>query len=165
MAKAIVNINKCEKVKLSLYFINHHSTKWRWVVSFTPLPLYPRGIAPGTHWRGGWVDLRAGLDAVEKRIPLATVGSRTPDSSTVQSVARQCTTFIRGLLISGIFHVLRFRFFKHPARPTPGLPVRRRPWFSLFPCLANGEGGQTVNPPPPPIIKCDDSACSESTEP
>jgi hypothetical protein len=23
--------------------------------------------APGTHWIGGWVDLRAGLDDVEKR--------------------------------------------------------------------------------------------------
>jgi hypothetical protein len=34
-------------------------TSWRWVVSFTP--------RPGTHWMGGWVDPRAGLDDVEKR--------------------------------------------------------------------------------------------------
>jgi hypothetical protein len=40
----------------------------RWVVSFTPRPLYPRGkIPPGTLWIGGWVDPRAGLDDVEKR--------------------------------------------------------------------------------------------------
>jgi hypothetical protein len=32
------------------------------VVSFTSRPLYP-----GTHWIGGWVDHRAGLDDVEKR--------------------------------------------------------------------------------------------------
>jgi hypothetical protein len=26
----------------------------------------PRERAPGTHWIGGWVDLRAGLDDLEK---------------------------------------------------------------------------------------------------
>jgi hypothetical protein len=42
-------------------------TSWRWVISFTPLLLYPRGKSPGTHWIGGCVDPRVGLDAVEKR--------------------------------------------------------------------------------------------------
>jgi hypothetical protein len=37
------------------------------MVSFTPRPHYPRGNGPGTHWIGGWVDSRAGLDDVEKR--------------------------------------------------------------------------------------------------
>jgi hypothetical protein len=42
-------------------------TSWRWVVSFTPRPLYPRERAPGTHCIGGWVeDPRAGLDNMEK---------------------------------------------------------------------------------------------------
>jgi hypothetical protein len=41
--------------------------RWKWMVSFTPRPLYPRERAPGTHWIGGWVDLRAGLDTVWKR--------------------------------------------------------------------------------------------------
>jgi hypothetical protein len=36
------------------------------VVSFTPLPLYPRERTPGTHFIGGWVDPRAGLDDMEK---------------------------------------------------------------------------------------------------
>jgi hypothetical protein len=40
---------------------------WRWVVSFTPQPLYPQGKIPGTHWIGGWVDPRAGMDDVKKR--------------------------------------------------------------------------------------------------
>lgn len=31
------------------------STGWRWVVSFMPWPPYSRGIAPDTHWIGGWV--------------------------------------------------------------------------------------------------------------
>jgi hypothetical protein len=43
-------------------------TRWRWVVSFTPGPLYPQVKRP---WyplvRRGWVGTRAGLDAVVKR--------------------------------------------------------------------------------------------------
>jgi hypothetical protein len=39
--------------------ILNHGTSCRWVVSFTPRPIYP-------HWRGGWVDPRAGLGAMEK---------------------------------------------------------------------------------------------------
>jgi hypothetical protein len=35
--------------------------------SFKPRPLYPRERAPGTHWIGGYVDTRAGLDELEKR--------------------------------------------------------------------------------------------------
>jgi hypothetical protein len=42
-------------------------TRWRWVVSFTLRPLYPRKRAPRTHWIGGRVGPRAGLDAVVKR--------------------------------------------------------------------------------------------------
>jgi hypothetical protein len=30
-------------------------------------PALPRGKGLGTHWTGGWVGLRAGLDAVVKR--------------------------------------------------------------------------------------------------
>jgi hypothetical protein len=45
------------------YFV----TRWRWVVSFTPRPPYPRERAPGTHWIGGWVSSRVDLDALVKR--------------------------------------------------------------------------------------------------
>jgi hypothetical protein len=42
--------------------------RWRWVVNFTLLPLYPQTKGPlVTHWIGGWVGPRAGLDAVVKR--------------------------------------------------------------------------------------------------
>jgi hypothetical protein len=34
----------------------------------------PGESAPGTHWIGGWVDLRAGLDDLEKRIFLTLPG-------------------------------------------------------------------------------------------
>jgi hypothetical protein len=41
-------------------------TRWRIVVSFTPLPLNLRGNSPQYHWIGGWVDpmyvcIRGGL--------------------------------------------------------------------------------------------------------
>jgi hypothetical protein len=36
------------------------------MVSFTPRPLYPRERSPGTDWIGVRVDLRAGLEDVEK---------------------------------------------------------------------------------------------------
>jgi hypothetical protein len=44
------------------------------VVSFTPRPLYPWKIAPGTHWKVGWVGPRTSLDNVEKRKFLALQG-------------------------------------------------------------------------------------------
>jgi hypothetical protein len=42
-------------------------TRWRWVISFTFLPLHPRGKIPGIHWRGGWEGPRTGQDTVEER--------------------------------------------------------------------------------------------------
>jgi hypothetical protein len=41
-------------------------TRWRWVVNFTPLPLYPRGKSPRYPSVGGWVGPTVGLDAMEK---------------------------------------------------------------------------------------------------
>jgi hypothetical protein len=48
------------------------------VVSFTPQLLYLWGKSPSTHWIGGWVDPRAGLDS---------------DPSVVQPVASRCTDY------------------------------------------------------------------------
>jgi hypothetical protein len=42
------------------------SSRWRWVVSFIPLPLY-RHRAIGTHWVGGLMGPEVSLDDVEKR--------------------------------------------------------------------------------------------------
>jgi hypothetical protein len=76
------------KVKLSLWpwrcmgsgCIDPHfldlGTIWRWVVNFTPRPLYlpPGERSPSTHWMGGWVDLRDDLDDLETRKFLAIPG-------------------------------------------------------------------------------------------
>jgi hypothetical protein len=42
-------------------------SRWRWLISTTPLPLYPQGNSRSTHCMGGWVGPRAGLDVMEKR--------------------------------------------------------------------------------------------------
>jgi len=39
----------------------------------------PQERAPGTHWIGGWVEPKDGLDAVVKRKVPALSGTRTPD--------------------------------------------------------------------------------------
>jgi hypothetical protein len=56
--------------------------KLRWVVSFTPhRPLYAQVNSPVTHWIGGWVGPKAGLDAVVRRkipSPCRESNPRTP---------------------------------------------------------------------------------------
>jgi hypothetical protein len=51
-----------------LHFILNLGTRWGWVVSITPrLRFTPGERTPGTHWTGGWVSPRAGLDAEARR--------------------------------------------------------------------------------------------------
>jgi hypothetical protein len=52
----------------------HLGTSWRWVVSFTPLPLYRRVRVPRYHWIGGWVGPGTGLEDVEMRKILLLTG-------------------------------------------------------------------------------------------
>jgi hypothetical protein len=47
-------------------FLTSSPVGGEWSVS-RPGRFTPRERAPGTHWIGGWVDPRAGLDKVEKR--------------------------------------------------------------------------------------------------
>jgi hypothetical protein len=63
-------------------------TRRRLVVSFTHWPLYPKERASGTHWIGGWVGPRAGLDtAVKRKIPSpwrdSNPRSSSPQPSTI----------------------------------------------------------------------------------
>ena len=58
---------------------------WRWVVSATPRPLYPRQ-RPGTHIIGAWMGPRAGLDGGEN---LPTHRDSIPEPSSPYPVAIQ----------------------------------------------------------------------------
>jgi hypothetical protein len=83
MTNYFIYRNTKRKVKLSLYLIKHHTMKTCWgVVCFTP-----GERAPGTHWIGGWIGLRTGLDAVEKRKISCPYWESNPNSSAVQSIA------------------------------------------------------------------------------
>jgi hypothetical protein len=50
------------------------------VVRFTPRPLYSGRKTPDTHWIGGWLGLRVGLDDLEKKkfLTLPGLGTLTP---------------------------------------------------------------------------------------
>jgi hypothetical protein len=47
--------------------IPHISTRWRCVQLHASAVLLPEKSPPGTHWIGGWVGPKAGVDAMEKR--------------------------------------------------------------------------------------------------
>jgi hypothetical protein len=51
----------------------------------------PRERAPGTHWRGGWVGPRAGLDAVVKRKIPSPRRESNPRSPIVQPIVQRYT--------------------------------------------------------------------------
>jgi hypothetical protein len=60
------------------------STRWRWVVSFMPQPLYPQVKSP--HWIEGWMGSRAALGAVKKMeisCPCRQSNPGRPDNSLV----------------------------------------------------------------------------------
>ena len=48
-------------------FIINLGSRWKWVVNFTPRPLYSLGNKPRTRWMEEWMEDRAGVDVLEKR--------------------------------------------------------------------------------------------------
>jgi hypothetical protein len=65
-------------------------TRWKQYVSFMFRPRYPGEKFLGTHWVGGWVGPRVGLDSVKERREkfIGSVGNQTPAA---QLVARHYT--------------------------------------------------------------------------
>jgi hypothetical protein len=63
--------------------------RWRWVVSFTPLSLYPRERTSGTQWIGVWVGPRAVLDTVVRRKIPSPRRESNPRTPIVQPIAQQ----------------------------------------------------------------------------
>jgi hypothetical protein len=98
------------KVKLSLcfnYAPRHEGVLGKWMYSSThslasaidggewsasrPGRFTPRERDPGTHWIGGWVGPRAGLDAVVKRKIRSPRRESNPRTPIVQPVAQRYT--------------------------------------------------------------------------
>jgi hypothetical protein len=63
-----------------LLLILNLGTRWGWVISIMPRPRFTPGErTPGTHWIGGWVGPRAGLDAEARRKILCPCRGSNPD--------------------------------------------------------------------------------------
>jgi hypothetical protein len=58
-----------------------------WSCRPTVLGFIPGNRAPITHWIGGWMGSRVGLDAMEKRKICSSCWESNPDSLAVQSIA------------------------------------------------------------------------------
>jgi len=73
-----------DREQSQLYFFLYLGGGQGWVVNAVPKPLHPREN-PGTHYTGGWVDHKAGMDGFKKsRTHLNSI----PESSS-QSLYRQ----------------------------------------------------------------------------
>jgi hypothetical protein len=73
--------------KCSFTILNFH-TRWRWVVSFMPLPLYlPGHAATDNHWLGGRLGPRANLDVMENKNISCPYRKSNPDSSVIQPLS------------------------------------------------------------------------------
>jgi hypothetical protein len=92
-----------EGVEVQLPSFLDLGTRWRWVVSFTPQPLYPKERTPGTQWIGGWVGPRAVLDAVKRKIPSPRRQSN-PRTPIIQPVAQRYTDWAITALIKATVH-------------------------------------------------------------
>jgi hypothetical protein len=80
--------------RYSSYSYLTSATIWGWVVSVTPRPRFTPGErTPGTHWRGGWVGLRACLDAGARRKILCPCRGSNLDHPIVQPVVRHYTAW------------------------------------------------------------------------
>jgi hypothetical protein len=95
----------------------------RWVVSFTPRPLYPWERVPGTHWIGGWVGPRTVLDAVVKRKIPSSRRESNPRTPIFQPVAQRYTDWA----ITPVWYVQEVHnpFVSKPCRETEAGPCRK----------------------------------------
>jgi len=89
--------------------------RWRWVVSFTLRPLYPRGKSSGAHWRGGWFGHRTGLDSGANKKSLCPCRKLNPGRS-----ARDLVT-----ILTKLFRLLHFvmMIFKSTHRASASLII------------------------------------------
>jgi hypothetical protein len=105
-------------VEVQLHAFFELGTRWRWVVSFTPRPLYPQEKSLWYHWIGGWVGLRAVLDEVVKRKIHSPRRESNPRTQIIQAVAQHYTDWavtsiliLSSRLLPGIRNVLFYPTF------------------------------------------------------
>jgi hypothetical protein len=130
-------------------------TRWKWVLSLTPRPLYPAERTACTHCIGGWLGFRAVLDAVAKTkkiqsLLLPGIELRSPARSLATAAEinmmriRELDSAGSGqgtLAISCACKLHRKSFAVLSQSPvTPVLQLSTTPWRRM------GEGGFTSTP-------------------
>jgi hypothetical protein len=73
----------------------------------TPAALLPGKEPPGTHWIGGWVGPRAGLDAMVKRKIPRPRRESNPRAPIVQPVAQRYTDWAVTDLLSSWYKIVK----------------------------------------------------------
>jgi hypothetical protein len=75
--------------EVQLLIILDLGTTWGWVVSVMPQPRFiPGERTPGTHWIGGWVGPRAGLDTGGRRKILCPCRGSNPDQKSTLNISQ-----------------------------------------------------------------------------
>jgi hypothetical protein len=103
------------------------STIWRWVVSFTPRPLYPQGKS--------WVGPRAVLDAVVKRKIPSTRLESNPRTPIVQPIAQRYTDWAITSKCIAITGSEINRYNRRIAQPVNIHSLKRNCFHSTFHCI------------------------------
>jgi hypothetical protein len=87
-------------------------TRWKWVISFTPLSLHPQDIEPsGTHWIGEWVGPKTGLNAMGRRTISCPCleSNRGHPARTLVAIPTEPSRLLQIYLIALEFHYLLLR--------------------------------------------------------
>jgi hypothetical protein len=110
----------------------------------------PRGIAPGTHWLGGCVNPRAGLDDVKKRKFLALPGlelrplGRPASSYTDYAIPAPWNWNVRKYNLMSYLTWVRLLVFRRKERATV---VRPRGWITTLTMAGtNSHDSRTIKP-------------------
>jgi hypothetical protein len=114
------------KRRHSSYSYLTSAARWGWVVSVTPRPRFTPGKrTPGTHWIGGWVGLRAGLNAGAGRKILCPCRGSNLDHPIVQPVIRHYTAWATAAHNkSKVYKIIRqSQFGLTPLYFSPPLPI------------------------------------------
>jgi hypothetical protein len=77
------------------------STSWRWVVNFTPRPLYSRERAPGTHCIGG-----SGFRVYINKLKIGNPGSISGRGSCDCCIFILCRVFIVCVVLCAVFRLI-----------------------------------------------------------
>ena len=90
--------------------IHNLGSRWRWAVNFAPRSLCPRERNPGTHWIGGWVGPRAGMDGFGEE----KISCSCRDSNHERSISYPCHHTDYAILLSttniNIWNILHIYF-------------------------------------------------------